>query len=434
MLVSNIKSGTIKNNRYPLDCMSFVFMCLLGIGFEESIFGDKTNLARYPKASLPYFQDDFYAYTKYENDSSQREKIEPNESWKRVTTWQFAKYLDDRGLYHKIYDYNFDSLRIGDILFYGNFTGEYEDRFNGIGHCCIYMGIGRFGQPIVCDCTSDNIDYPIRVHSEPINWARLHFVGYARIPVGMNIYGHNQFVLTTENILKQPVSCFSKSINRTIWLDRPIKKWDSFLIRFIFTYKNESDIGTNFPCFKIMPSNFVFARYGDNGLLPKFKVNEPFLCEMVIFLSPELYDFENDTTQQQYLTFSTYPNTINNYDVQILEVIPIISQPVISGPGVWVPSIKAENYQEAIDILYNNIFNRMDTLTDIKGIVKIAIGSADAIPFIYRIIRYKSTESKSYIINSSRAGISRETSNGATTYTTYSRTNLAPFDLLMNLY
>jgi len=76
----------------------------------------------------------------------------------------------------------------------------------------------------------------------------------------------------------------------------------------------------------------------------------------------------------------------------------------------------------------------MDTLKDIKGIVKIAIGSADAIPFIYRIIRYKMAESKSYIINASRVGISRETSNGVTTYTTYSRTNLAPFDLLMNLY
>jgi len=55
MLVSNTKSGTVEDGKYPLDCMSFVFMCLLGIGFEESIFGDKTNLARYPKANLPYF-------------------------------------------------------------------------------------------------------------------------------------------------------------------------------------------------------------------------------------------------------------------------------------------------------------------------------------------------------------------------------------------
>jgi len=73
-----------------------------------------------------------------------------------------------------------------------------------------------------------------------------------------------------------------------------------------------------------MPANFVFAKYDSNSM-PNFKVNKPLLCEMVVFLSPELFDFENLATNQQYLTFSTYPNTTNNYDVQILEVIPIIS-------------------------------------------------------------------------------------------------------------
>lgn len=428
-LVSDVKDGTVVDNKYPLDCMSFVMMCLYGIGFDESIFGDKTNKSKYPKASLPYLEKEYCKYAVYTNPNN-RGTLPDSMSWSRLLTWQFAGYLNDIGLFHKVNKYNLESLRPGDIVFFKSDAEEYSSRFEKIVHCAIYVGIGRFAHHVVVDCSPDNTSYPVRVRDITDTYADT-IIGYSRIPVGMAKMLPYYSVSKPVNALRSRVDYNSGSTMRTLFLDRKIKKWDTYLVKFTFMYTDATIIGTIFPAICLRPLDYTFWRR-DANTMPDMVVNEPIEMEAIVCFTPEIADIDNSGTQ--FMAFKMFSSQSNKYVIKVSDVIPIISgTDDLSSDGVWLPSITGTDWTSIVDTLCQNAFDYMDTVSEIRGAVLVNQNNYGFFTNWYRIIRYTSSNYQACIIDANRNGIVKESNGGTVTYTSYTSNSPAPFDLLSNI-
>ena len=133
-MITAPKIGTEVDGRFPIDCMSFVMMCLMGIGFENSAFGSRpNNWAAYPKCSIDFSSDEVCQYWAHD---ARNPVFADNDEYRRVLTWEFAEYLYDRGKFYRLPEtatgkdrqLKMATLQPGDIIFFRNFSRKIFNR------------------------------------------------------------------------------------------------------------------------------------------------------------------------------------------------------------------------------------------------------------------------------------------------------------------
>lgn len=190
------KPGIEIEGRFPLDCMAFVDMCLRGIGFEDSMYGNQSNQSRYPCTSLKWSSKQFNMYAKvWDNTLEIAPVIKDNDSYwtptndyHRVLTWQYARFLRDHDLYVPLRGVTNlkmkQCLRVGDILWFGNpENSEYAGHFDGIYHCAIFMGWNK-DQCMILDCNGIDANATVSIRHATGAHSSAYLMGYSRIPLG----------------------------------------------------------------------------------------------------------------------------------------------------------------------------------------------------------------------------------------------------------
>ena len=145
------------SGKNPIDCQSFISMCLRGIGYEESCFGNGSLISKYPVVPIPWLDDDFMNYRIFsasDNIEESRLTHPTDNTWCRVLTWQFLKYWQAMGCAYKINSAT--EIQPGDLV-YTFSNGE-------IHH--VSMSLGKYHdstQFLGIDCTSEDANNPIRI-------------------------------------------------------------------------------------------------------------------------------------------------------------------------------------------------------------------------------------------------------------------------------
>jgi hypothetical protein len=280
-----------ESDQCPIDCMSFVQMCLRGVGFNQSIFGDKTNRSLYPSVPIDWLSDDLCRYITIRSDGyimSYPDTID----WERVTTNQFAEYLYNMGLYHSITsEEQCKSLLIGDIVFFGTKLRNYaRKRFQGIYHCGIVCGTDVDNSDILVleAIDTDNHKLPIRIAKR--KFTEDYITGYCRLPLGK------------KNIV-------TNKLNKNV----VVNKNEVYNVKLKVVYNDES-FNTSFPCIKL--NNTIYSQLNSNNTYD-FVKDEP----MTFYMQVPFIDTIATVTPGQMIAEFTGET---NGTIEIEEVIKII--------------------------------------------------------------------------------------------------------------
>lgn len=334
--VTSPKSETILDGRYPIDCMNFVEMCLRGIGFEESAYGDGSNISKYPRMSLDWKKWDFVKYAFVQDNTVETTPvIEPTEDdWKsspnyrRVLTWQFARFFRDHGLYTPIHEYNSNELnhilQAGDIVWFGNpSSADFGNRFGGIYHCAIFVYANKDGNPVILDATSDDPDNTLRIRTPGGAHSAARIVGYSRVPLGdlggMGLKSNINLLLDSCNLQYQS--------SEIVYLKVRSQKWNVYKFTVAYLYTDASDIKTSFPAIWWDPPDFILNRLTESTTQAK-EANKWYICDIVVSMddSHALFSAVQSRITDANDRFSVrmYPEPSNAAYVRCISVTPIL--------------------------------------------------------------------------------------------------------------
>lgn len=382
-LVTATKEGTVQDNRYPLDCMSFIQMCLMGIGFEESIFGDGSNAPKYPRAAINFLSDAYCKMVTIYSDGTVTD-FNDNYTFERVTTWQFAEFCRSIGIYNRIeatYDADsspFGKLQVGDILFFGDKTNDlYKNRFDGIYHCAIYAGSTRYGMPMVFDCSNAEANTrPVLCRVVPRNSS---IVGYTRIPLGDEY-----------NIKKENIAFVGKEKIRNPFamLQTTISDNDIYEVRAKVTMLETAAINHAMPAVTI--DGYQYCRF-DTENVPLFEVGKPKEIVMYVGVAPLLRGSNIsdgvDYLRMQFIGVDGYSISANTGTIEILSVVPILCQNDDYDVGyAHLPEFTYTN----LDDLAKQIGTYIDDRTALRCITKFKYNTNGTWYFGYHMRTYSS--------------------------------------------
>ena len=281
-MITEPLASSVVDGKYPIDCQSLVMICLMGIGFEESVFGDRSNTPKYPRAPINFLSDDFCKYTLIVGHG-ERKTLPDNISYRRLATWQFAEFLDSIGMYYHVGEgFSLDSLQPGDILFEGR--DEYLPKLDGIFHAEFYVGKTHLDGVWVAESASSQDTYPVHIRHKSISTLKEKLVGYARIPLGYNNYGN-----VNDNIAT--FTSGNTSFKHTATLDAPAANWDLYEVTVKYTYKDANAIGNAFPAIDI--GMWIYSRY-DDDTMPNVEVNVPIVIKHIVCVNPEYHELTDD--------------------------------------------------------------------------------------------------------------------------------------------
>ena len=115
---------------YEIDCSTLVMLCLMGVPFKQSRYNNIN-----PRNNTGYLG---YSFTPYKTKTDEDNGI-------YSTTYQFAEWCSKNG-YGFYPNEGGNNIKPGDILFFNTEEDE-EERFLGIDHCELNLGVYNKGKP-----------------------------------------------------------------------------------------------------------------------------------------------------------------------------------------------------------------------------------------------------------------------------------------------
>lgn len=418
--VTEPKSGTVVDGKYPINCMAFVMMCLMGIGFEQSAFGDGSNTPMYPRAVIDFASDELCEYWSHDSRSP---TYSDNDTYRNVLTWEFAEYLYDRGQYHRLQDtWSKRSLQTGDIVFFANPNNTHPERFDNISHCAIFVGYGRLNSICFIDATDAVSDKTVRVR-----WATsseiANMCGYARIPT------YSPRHSSTKKLTNCKVSGDTRlnaSYKEDVLLDRPLNEWDIYAVDLLVSYDDASDAETTFPAVQLLSEQYTISRLNAGSSIA-FEDGKPSKVTLFVVLSPELHTIAD--TDALRATFYPAPSSANQgkFHVNVMAVYPIMTKENGNHIDASLPKLSdtyASNEDLAADVItkYGSYLIAGQSFTTKK---LFTINNSPVTAFI----KFNKSSSSRYsvlVLNSADAGLLRDHYNGSDHDTTYTIAAPAP--------
>ncbi len=131
------------NALFPIVCVTLVQLALMGVAYENCrINTGNVEVAAYDGVNVPRLSGGenipFSGQNNITLASNAAMQHWGNSGHGSVYSANFAKFLDEAGLLHRITNSNFTELSPGDVLFYQ--TADALNRWNGIGHCDVFFG------------------------------------------------------------------------------------------------------------------------------------------------------------------------------------------------------------------------------------------------------------------------------------------------------
>ena len=369
------KSWTVLNNRYPMDCMTFVDMCLRGIGFEDSAYGNQTNWIRYPCMSIAWTSKAYAQYA-YVDANTLAEKplitVEdgnwtPTTVYKRVLTWQYARFLRDHDLYSPVKTTTtlkmMQMLQPGDILWFGDPTNpDFADQFEGIYHCAIFMGWNK-DTPMIMDCTSIDPANPIMIRAATGAHSAARLRGYSRIPLG----GRGQMGLDSGLDLRVNAGDFSGYAQNQdiIFLKTKSEKWNTYKFTVAYMYADIADAGNSFPSIYWDAAAVNINRFAANER-QAYEAGKWYVGDIIVTLDDANAHFGTATITDvnDFFRAQFYPAPAGRTYIRCLKVEPVLLRESSQYTGDYVvldrQSYEFDTYQEAAEYLQDNFLTKIN--------------------------------------------------------------------------
>ena len=228
------------NNKYEINCSTFVMLLLLGITFNNSKYNGNNNIMN---NLLFNNQDikDFYS------------SGDPNDD----TTWKFSgqlcQWLYDRGYCFKPKSVN--ELKTGDILFYNLKDGGTDPSFFGVNHSAVFSCVNNDAIYTVWEVGTvpKTAKYPTNYFNQLVMVARLPYSNYTLPVDNIGASTKNTIDNFTGTTTCTPVNGFKKDKQYTL------------IISIDYDYNKKSGKASVYPGVSDSNNTSLASDYGETG-------------------------------------------------------------------------------------------------------------------------------------------------------------------------